>query len=490
MAGKTLYDKLWESHVVREESDGTCLLYIDRHLMHEVTSPQAFEGLRLAGRKAWRNTSIVAVPDHNTPTNRWYRDIEDPISKAKVDTLDANIKEFGALIYFPFKHANQGIIHVIAPENGATLPGMTVVCGDSHTATHGAFAALAHGIGTSEVEHVLATQTLVQKKSKAMLVKIDGNPYHPNNRGESERLAFTRTPTESRQEFGRLCPKGQAGVQTLYDPYRVQHPLRRVGPRGSGRWETITWEQAFTEIAARINALIPFNERLTRDIDPTNLDLGKIANGLVYSPGRSIEKGLSDRIFRFGYGTVNYGIDHTSICETSHHVGNELMTLDHVTGAQGPNLVVKDGTGKVLGKFLGVLPQGITIISVEIDGGSYLYLPSGALYPGFSSSSPSFKNNTCTGPAYVSSSSASSTQFLTGSAGGPTRFVYRPTTPVFGAPFAWQLTTTTEAVVNQPLWQLDSAGACVVDEASFTGTLVTMASVTAPQDVPGPLTIG
>ncbi|HNE89093.1 MAG TPA: hypothetical protein PKL68_02640 [Actinomycetota bacterium] len=159
-------------------------------------------------------------------------------------------------------------------------------------------------------------------------------------------------------------------------------------------------------------------------------------------------------------------------------------------GAQGPNLVVKDGTGKVLGKFLGVLPQGITIISVEIDGGSYLYLPSGALYPGFSSSSPSFKNNTCTGPAYVSSSSASSTQFLTGSAGGPTRFVYRPTTPVFGAPFAWQLTTTTEAVVNQPLWQLDSAGACVVDEASFTGTLVTMASVTAPQDVPGPLTIG
>ncbi|MDR3410367.1 MAG: 3-isopropylmalate dehydratase large subunit [Formivibrio sp.] len=174
MAGKTLYDKLWETHVVREESDGTCLLYIDRHLMHEVTSPQAFEGLRLAKRRAWRNTSIVAVPDHNTPTNHWDRDIEDPISKAQVDTLDANIKEFGALVYFPFKHENQGIIHVIAPENGATLPGMTVVCGDSHTATHGAFAALAHGIGTSEVEHVLATQTLVQKKSKAMLIKVEG----------------------------------------------------------------------------------------------------------------------------------------------------------------------------------------------------------------------------------------------------------------------------------------------------------------------------
>ncbi|MEC5387940.1 3-isopropylmalate dehydratase large subunit [Uliginosibacterium sp. H3] len=174
MAGKTLYDKLWDTHVARQEEDGTCLLYIDRHLVHEVTSPQAFEGLRLAGRKAWRNKSVVAVPDHNTPTNNWDRDIEDPISKTQVDTLDANIKEFGSLIYFPFKHKNQGIIHVIAPENGAILPGMTVVCGDSHTATHGAFGALAHGIGTSEVEHVLATQTLIQKKSKAMQVKVEG----------------------------------------------------------------------------------------------------------------------------------------------------------------------------------------------------------------------------------------------------------------------------------------------------------------------------
>ena len=174
MAGKSLYDKLWDSHVVRQEDDGTCLLYIDRHLMHEVTSPQAFEGLRMAGRKLWRAESVVANPDHNTPTNHWDRDIEDPVSKAQVDTLDANIKEFGALIYFPFKHKNQGIIHVIAPENGATLPGMTVVCGDSHTATHGAFGALAHGIGTSEVEHVLATQTLIQKKSKSMLIQVEG----------------------------------------------------------------------------------------------------------------------------------------------------------------------------------------------------------------------------------------------------------------------------------------------------------------------------
>ena len=174
MVAKTLYDKLWESHVVHEDADGTCLLYIDRHLVHEVTSPQAFEGLRIAGRKPWRFDSIVANPDHNTPTKDWDKGIEDPISRLQVETLDGNIKEFGALVYFPFKNANQGIIHVIGPENGTTLPGMTVVCGDSHTSTHGAFGALAHGIGTSEVEHVLATQTLIAKKSKNLLVKVDG----------------------------------------------------------------------------------------------------------------------------------------------------------------------------------------------------------------------------------------------------------------------------------------------------------------------------
>jgi 3-isopropylmalate/(R)-2-methylmalate dehydratase large subunit len=174
MAGKTLYDKLWESHVVREDEDGTCLIYIDRHLVHEVTSPQAFEGLRIAGRKPRRHTTIVANPDHNTPTHRWEHGIEDPVSRLQVETLHQNIQDFGALVYFPFKHENQGIIHVIGPEHGTTLPGMTVVCGDSHTSTHGAFGALAHGIGTSEVEHVLATQTLIAKKSKRMLVKIDG----------------------------------------------------------------------------------------------------------------------------------------------------------------------------------------------------------------------------------------------------------------------------------------------------------------------------
>ncbi len=174
MTARTLYDKLWDSHVVRSESDGTALLYIDRHLVHEVTSPQAFEGLKLAGRKPWRVGSIVATADHNTPTQHWDRGIEDPTSRVQVDALDANMRQYGAKAYFPFRDKRQGIVHVIGPENGATLPGMTVVCGDSHTSTHGAFGCLAFGIGTSEVEHVLATQCLLTKQSKAMLVKVDG----------------------------------------------------------------------------------------------------------------------------------------------------------------------------------------------------------------------------------------------------------------------------------------------------------------------------
>jgi 3-isopropylmalate/(R)-2-methylmalate dehydratase large subunit len=178
MTARTLYDKLWDDHVVHVEDDGTAVLYIDRHLVHEVTSPQAFEGLRLAGRKVWRTSSIVATADHNTPTTGWadgYDGIQDPISKLQITTLDANIKAHGAAAYFPFLDKRQGIVHVIGPESGATLPGMTVVCGDSHTSTHGAFGALAHGIGTSEVEHVLATQTLLAKKARNMLIRVEGN---------------------------------------------------------------------------------------------------------------------------------------------------------------------------------------------------------------------------------------------------------------------------------------------------------------------------
>lgn len=174
---QTLYDKLFDSHVVHMDEDGTALLYIDRHLVHEVTSPQAFDGLRAAGRGVWRTDSIVCTADHNTPTHGWEHGIAgiaDPIAREQIVTLDRNIKAFGALAYFPFLDHRQGIVHVIGPEQGATLPGMTVVCGDSHTSTHGAFGALAHGIGTSEVEHVMATQCLTTKKMRSMRVVVDG----------------------------------------------------------------------------------------------------------------------------------------------------------------------------------------------------------------------------------------------------------------------------------------------------------------------------
>ncbi|MEO7336782.1 MAG: 3-isopropylmalate dehydratase large subunit [Caldimonas sp.] len=171
--GRTLYDKIWDEHVIHEESDGTALLYIDRHLVHEVTSPQAFDGLELAGRKVWRLSANLAVSDHNVPTTDRSHGIADPISRLQVDTLDTNCDRHG-ITQFKMNDRRQGIVHVIGPEQGATLPGMTVVCGDSHTSTHGAFGALAHGIGTSEVEHVLATQTLLARKAKNMRVQVDG----------------------------------------------------------------------------------------------------------------------------------------------------------------------------------------------------------------------------------------------------------------------------------------------------------------------------
>ncbi|MCX7254245.1 MAG: 3-isopropylmalate dehydratase large subunit [Burkholderiales bacterium] len=170
---RTLYDKLWDDHVIHVEEDGTAVLYIDRHLLHEVTSPQAFEGLEIAGRKLWRNAANLAVSDHNVPTTDRSEGIVDPVSKLQVDTLDNNCDRLG-ITQFKMHDRRQGIVHVIGPEQGATLPGMTIVCGDSHTSTHGAFGALAFGIGTSEVEHVLATQTLLMKKSKNMLVRVDG----------------------------------------------------------------------------------------------------------------------------------------------------------------------------------------------------------------------------------------------------------------------------------------------------------------------------
>ena len=176
MAGKTVYDKIWDDHLVRTDENGTVLLYIDRHLIHEVTSPQAFEGLRMADRKPWRLDANLATPDHNVPTTErssGVSGITDPVARLQVETLDSNCKTFN-ITEFKMDDIRQGIVHVVGPEQGATLPGMTVVCGDSHTATHGAFGALAFGIGTSEVEHALATQCLIQNKSKNMLVKVNG----------------------------------------------------------------------------------------------------------------------------------------------------------------------------------------------------------------------------------------------------------------------------------------------------------------------------
>lgn len=174
MPGKTLYDKIWDAHLVHEAPDGTALLYIDRHLVHEVTSPQAFEGLRMSGRRVRSPERTIAVPDHNVPTTEGREArIEDPDSRAQVEALDRNARDFG-IHYYPVTDIRQGIVHIVGPEQGWTLPGMTVVCGDSHTATHGAFGALAHGIGTSEVEHVLATQTLIQRKARNMRVEVTG----------------------------------------------------------------------------------------------------------------------------------------------------------------------------------------------------------------------------------------------------------------------------------------------------------------------------
>ncbi len=177
MSGKTLYDKLWDQHLVYDDPNGTSLIYIDRHLVHEVTSPQAFEGLHLSGRKFWRTESTVAVPDHNVPTTVDSTTIDDPVSRLQIQTLDQNCNHFG-VTQFGMSDPRQGIVHVIGPEQGITLPGMTIVCGDSHTSTHGAFGALAFGIGTSEVEHVMATQCLISRKSRNMRIRVEGQLSH------------------------------------------------------------------------------------------------------------------------------------------------------------------------------------------------------------------------------------------------------------------------------------------------------------------------
>src|SRR5690554_1771229 len=292
MAGKTLYDKLWEMHEVKRRDDGSSLIYIDRHILHEVTSPQAFEGLRLAGRRPWRVDANIATPDHNVPTTRAERAgglmaIADPVSRLQVQTLDENCDEFG-IIEFGMNDARQGIVHVIGPEQGATLPGMTVVCGDSHTSTHGAFGALAHGIGTSEVEHVLATQCLVARKSKAMLIRVDGQLGRGVTAkdmalaiigkigtagGTGYALEFGGTAVQALSMEGRmtLCNMAieagaRAGMVAVDDTTINYIKGRPYAPKGEQWEQAVTeWQDLKSDPDAHFDAVVTLN---AKDIQP------------------------------------------------------------------------------------------------------------------------------------------------------------------------------------------------------------------------------
>ncbi|NWK79114.1 3-isopropylmalate dehydratase large subunit [Aquitalea sp. LB_tupeE] len=333
MTAQTLYDKLWSSHVVREEADGTVLLYIDRHLVHEVTSPQAFEGLKLAGRGLWRVDSVVSTADHNTPTDHWDEGIKDPISRQQVETLDANIKSFGALAYFPFKDKGQGIVHVMGPEQGATLPGMTVVCGDSHTSTHGAFGALAHGIGTSEVEHVMATQCLVAKKSKNMLVKVNG-PLPAGITGKDVALAIigkigTAGGTGYAIEFGgeairslsmegrmTLCNMAiEAGARSgmvAVDEKTIDYVKGRPFAPTGAQWDAAVayWNTLHSDEGAHFDAVV---ELEASDIKPqvtwgTSPEMVTDIDGIVPDPAAEtdpVKKGSIERALAYMGLTAN-----------------------------------------------------------------------------------------------------------------------------------------------------------------------------------------
>lgn len=323
MTAQTLYDKLWHSHLVNQDADGTSLIYIDRHLVHEVTSPQAYEGLRLANRPVWRTDSIVATADHNTPTKNWEQGIADPVSRIQVETLDANIKAHGAKVYFPFRDKNQGIVHVIGPETGATLPGMTVVCGDSHTSTHGAFAALAFGIGTSEVEHVLATQCLIMKKAKAMLVKVEGQLGRGITAkdvalaiigkigtagGTGYAIEFGGSAIRALSMEGRmtLCNMAieagaRAGMVACDDTTITYLKGRRFAPQAA-QWDAAVnhWRTLVSDAEAKFDKVVELN---AAEIQPqvtwgTSPEMVTTVNGRVPDPAKENDAGKRDGITR------------------------------------------------------------------------------------------------------------------------------------------------------------------------------------------------
>lgn len=311
---KTLYDKLWESHVIRTESDGTSLIYIDRHLVHEVTSPQAFEGLELAGRKLWRNSANLAVVDHNVPTTNRAGGIEDPISRLQVETLDKNASKH-ELTYFNLHDLRQGIVHVVGPEQGATLPGMTVVCGDSHTSTHGALGALAFGIGTSEVEHVMATQCLLMKKAKNMLIRVEGElglgvsakdivlaviGKIGTAGGTGYAIEFAGSAIRSLSIEGRmtLCNMAiEAGARSgmvAVDEKTLEYVQGKPFSPRKAMWDQAVqyWQTLHTDEGAHFDACFEFN---AIDIEPqvtwgTSPEMVTGINGVVPDPSLEVDK--------------------------------------------------------------------------------------------------------------------------------------------------------------------------------------------------------
>ena len=327
MAGKTLYDKLWDAHEVKRRDDGSSLIYIDRHILHEVTSPQAFEGLRLAARKPWRIDANIATPDHNVPTTKAERQgglesIADEVSRLQVQTLDENCDAFG-ILEFKMNDLRQGIVHVVGPEQGATLPGMTVVCGDSHTSTHGAFAALAHGIGTSEVEHVLATQCLVAKKMKNMLVRVEGElPFGVTAKdvvlaiigrigtagGNGHALEFAGSAIRELSMEGRmtLCNMAiEAGARVgvvAADEKTVEYVRGRpFAPKG-GDWDlaVAAWKDLVSDADARFDTVV---EMRAEDIKPqvtwgTSPEMVLPVDAQVPDPSREADPVKRDSIER------------------------------------------------------------------------------------------------------------------------------------------------------------------------------------------------
>jgi 3-isopropylmalate/(R)-2-methylmalate dehydratase large subunit len=332
MTARTLYDKLWDSHVVREEADGTALLYIDRHLVHEVTSPQAFEGLKLAGRKPWRMQSVVATADHNTPTKDWNLGIQDPISRTQVETLDDNIRQNGAKAYFPFLDRRQGIVHVIGPEQGATLPGMTVVCGDSHTSTHGAFAALAFGIGTSEVEHVLATQCLLIKKAKSMLVRVDGR-LAPGVTSKDLVLSIIGRIGTAGGRAMRLAGRARAVDGSADDD--VQH-VDEAGARAgmiAVDERTLTIKDARSRRLAKCGSAVAQwrRRRRRRQVRPTHVFDAAATPAVTWGTSPEMVVSIEDRV-RTRTANVTARRDGMSARCTTWGLPNTLMTHPHRQG--------------------------------------------------------------------------------------------------------------------------------------------------------------